>query len=254
MVPLARANSARRWSSAASTRTSSRAGDHARAQAAQSRSGRSNSSPRSTGLRRRISIFDPLVFPVRAPATSNTSGSAVETIEGVRLIKQALPAVQDRARHLQRIVRPAGRRPRSAELGVALPLRAGRPGPRDRQFGEAGALSLDSGRGAEARRGPDLVTAARIRSRRLRRYFRDRKKPKRTREERKSCRSTSGSRVVHHRGIARRLDRGPGRGDADGAAHGDHQRPADEGDGRGRAAVQCQPADRGRGAADPPRR
>ena len=52
--------------------------------------------------------FDPLVFPC-ATGDAQYVGSAVETIEGVRLIKQRLPALQDGARHLQRLLRPARR-------------------------------------------------------------------------------------------------------------------------------------------------
>ncbi len=59
-------------------------------------------SPRSTACPPRTSIFDPLVFPC-ATGDAQYVGCAVETIEGVRLIKAALPAVQDRARHLQRV-------------------------------------------------------------------------------------------------------------------------------------------------------
>ena len=42
------------------------------------------------GLRREDLIFDPLVFPW-APATQNYVGSAVETIEGIRVIKERFP-------------------------------------------------------------------------------------------------------------------------------------------------------------------
>ena len=61
------------------------------------------------GLPERDLIFDPLVFPV-GTGDANYIGSAVETIEGVRAIKAALPARQDHPRHLQRLLRPARRR------------------------------------------------------------------------------------------------------------------------------------------------
>ena len=74
---------------------------------------------------------------------------------------------QDDPRRLQRLLRPAAGRARGAELGLPLPLRAGRPRPGDRQLGEARALRLDPGGGAAPGGGPDLV-ARRRPDRRLR--------------------------------------------------------------------------------------
>ena len=68
----------------------------------------------------------------------------------------ALPRVQDHPRHLERVVRPARRRPRGAERGLPLPLHQGGPRLRDRQQRAARALRLDPRGGAPARRGPDL--------------------------------------------------------------------------------------------------
>ena len=80
---------------------------------------------------------------------------------GHRAHQGGVAALQDRARHLQRLLRPARGGPRGAELGDALSLRAGRTGPRDRQLGEARALSLDARRGTPPGRGPDLVARRR---------------------------------------------------------------------------------------------
>ena len=66
------------------------AGIHARAQAGGGRSGRTSCSPGSTASRREDIIIDPLVFPC-ATGDANYIGAAVETIEGVRLVKENLP-------------------------------------------------------------------------------------------------------------------------------------------------------------------
>ena len=52
-------------------------------------------------------LFDPLVFPC-ATGDENYIGGAVETIEGVRLIKHDAPRREDRARHLEHLVRSSG--------------------------------------------------------------------------------------------------------------------------------------------------
>ena len=87
---------AARWWWAASTRTSSRAWRSPASASSPSRSARTPCSPASTALPERDLIFDPLVFPV-GTGDANYIGSAVETIEGVRAIKAALPARQDRS-------------------------------------------------------------------------------------------------------------------------------------------------------------
>ena len=86
-----RAASARRWSSAASTRTSSRR-RRSRASASSQIAQRSHRAAhrRSTASPPEDIIFDALVFPV-GTGDENYIGSGVETIEGIRLIKQALP-------------------------------------------------------------------------------------------------------------------------------------------------------------------
>ena len=111
-------------------------------------------------------IFDALVFPV-GTGDQNYIGSGVETIEGIRLIKEQLPRCKTilGVSNVSFGLPPA--RARGAELGLPLPLRAGRPRHGDRQLREARALFRDSRGGAEARRGPDLV-ARRGPDRRLR--------------------------------------------------------------------------------------
>ena len=101
-------------------------------------------------------IFDPLVFPV-GTGDKNYIGSGVETIEGIRLIKQALPNCKTvlGVSNVSFGLPEAG--PRSPQLGDAVSLRAGRARPRDRQLREARALPVDSRRGAQARRGSHLV-------------------------------------------------------------------------------------------------
>ena len=92
-------------------------------------------------------IIDPLVFPC-ATGDENYIGGAVETIEAVRLIKERLPQAQDRPRHFERLVRPAGGGARGGQLRLPLLRDQGGAGPGDRERGEARALRLHSGRGA----------------------------------------------------------------------------------------------------------
>ncbi len=89
-------------------------------------------------------ILDALVFPC-ATGDENYVGGGVETIEAVRLIKQALPY----AKTILGISNvsfglPAGG-PRSGQLGLSLLLHQGRSRPGHRQLGEARALRFDSG-------------------------------------------------------------------------------------------------------------
>ena len=191
-------------------------------------------------------IFDPLVFPV-GTGDKNYIGSGVETIEGIRLIKAGAAELQNRARRLQRVVRAAGGGPRSSQLGDAVPLRAGRARPRDRQLREARTLPVDSGRGAQARRGSHLV-ARRGSDRGVRGAF-PRAQGQGDRRAAPLAAARRAPRALHSGGFQGRPLRGFERG-----AHGarparNHQRPVDEGDGRGRAAVQRQSDDRRRGAA-----
>ena len=97
-----------RWSSAASTRTSSRR--------RRSRASASSRSPQRShelltekyGVAAEDIIFDPLVFPV-GTGDQNYIGSGVETIEGIRLIKEALPQRKTILGISQRLLRPARR-------------------------------------------------------------------------------------------------------------------------------------------------
>ena len=58
-------------------------------------------------------FFDPLVFPC-GTGDAKYVGSAVETIEGIRLDQGGVPGVEDDPRHLERLLRPArGRAARS---------------------------------------------------------------------------------------------------------------------------------------------
>ncbi len=146
------------------------------------------------------------------------------------------PALQDDPRRLQRLLRPAGRGPRGAELGLSLPLRAGRSRHGDRQLGEARALRRDPGGGARAGRGPHLV-ARRRSDRRLRRAFpRPQDQADGRGLEAPPARRAPGA--LHPGRLEGGPVRGPRRGAASPAAARDHQRPAHGGHGRGRPAVQ----------------
>ena len=68
--------------------------------------------------------WDPLVFPC-GTGDAQYVGSAVETIEGIRLIKAKFPRDENHSRNFECELRPAGRGTRGAELGFPLPLRAG---------------------------------------------------------------------------------------------------------------------------------
>ena len=139
-----RAPTARRWSSAASTKipVQAQAFTRERKLAVAERSVQL-ADRKSTAFAPEDIIFDPLVFPC-ATGDENYIGGAVETIEGIRLIKQQIPARQDRARDLEHLVRPAGRRPRSRQLRLPLLLHESRTRSRHRQRREARALRLDS--------------------------------------------------------------------------------------------------------------
>ena len=71
-------------------------------------------------------IFDPLVFPC-GTGDENYIGSAVETIEGVRLDQGKPAGRQDDSRRQQRQLRHADRGARGSQLGLPLPRHA-RPG------------------------------------------------------------------------------------------------------------------------------
>ena len=180
----------------------------------------------------------------------NYVGSAVETIEGMRA-------------HQGSASRSARRSSASPTCRSACPTAGrevlnsvflyhctqGRPRPGDRELREAGALPVDPRGGAQARRGPALQPRRRIRSPRSPRTSAAKKHARRRRDGRR-CRSTSGSPRYIIEGTKDGLvdDLEPSAKEA-GAAR-DHQRPADEGHGRGRPALQRQRADRRRGAAE----
>ena len=146
-------------------------GGHTRSASSRSPSARYKLLTEKYGVAPEDIIFDPLVFPVRHRRRATTSAPRSRRSRASALIKAALPAT---ARPILGISNvsfglPAGG-PRGAELGLPLPLREGRPRPRDRQLREARALPVDPRGGAPARRGPDLV-ARRRSGRRLRRAF-----------------------------------------------------------------------------------
>ncbi len=99
------------------------------------------------GLSDRDLVFDPLVFPA-ASGDAAYIGGAVETIEGLRLIKEALARLPDRARDLQRQLRAAAGGARGGQLGLSLSLHQGRARSRHRQQPGHRALRQDPGRGA----------------------------------------------------------------------------------------------------------
>ena len=90
-------------------------------------------------------MFDPLVFPC-ATGDANYIGGRVETIEGIRLIKQTVP----RAKTVLGISNISFGLPacgaRSGQLGVPLSLHQGGPRPGDCQRREAGAIRVRSTR------------------------------------------------------------------------------------------------------------
>ena len=104
------------------------------------------------GIAQEDIIFDPLVFPC-ATGDENYIGSAVETIEGVRLIKAAFAEMQNGSWREQCQLRSAGGGPRGHQFRVPLSCDEGRARSGDRQCREIGALRHDSGAGTEGRRG-----------------------------------------------------------------------------------------------------
>ncbi len=87
-------------------------------------------------------IFDPLVFPC-ATGDENYIGGAVETVEGIRLIKQALPDVRTILGISNVSFGLAGRCTRSGEFGFPVLLHQGGTGPGDCERGKTGALRFD---------------------------------------------------------------------------------------------------------------
>ena len=102
------------------------------------------------GIRPGDIIFDPLVFPC-ATGDQNYLGSAVETIEGIRLIKEALPDAKT-ILGISNVSFGLPEAGRGAELRLPLPLHEGGAGPGHRQQRETRTLRVDPGRRAEAGR------------------------------------------------------------------------------------------------------
>ena len=88
-------------------------------------------------------IFDPLVFPC-ATGDENYIGGAVETIEGIRLIKQQIPHVRTVLGISNVSFRIAARRARGGEFRFPLLLHQGGARPRDRQRRKARTLCVYS--------------------------------------------------------------------------------------------------------------
>jgi 5-methyltetrahydrofolate--homocysteine methyltransferase len=70
-------------------------------------------------------VFDDLTFTL-ATGDAEFRAPGIETIEGIRRIKRELPGVLTEPRRLERVVRALEGGARGAQLGVPLPLRAGR--------------------------------------------------------------------------------------------------------------------------------
>ena len=87
-------------------------------------------------------VFDPLVFPC-GTGDATYLGSASGNRRGNPPHQGGAAAHQDAARHLQRLLRPAVRRTRGAQLRLPVPLHEGGPRPRHRQHGKARALRVD---------------------------------------------------------------------------------------------------------------
>ena len=96
-------------------------------------------------------IIDPLVFPC-ATGDENYVGGAVETIEAIRLIKDALPTVKTILGISNISFGLPAARARSREFRFSLSLHQGRAGPCHREFGKNRAFREHSRRGTPARR------------------------------------------------------------------------------------------------------
>ena len=90
-------------------------------------------------------IYDALTFTL-ATGDAEWIDSAVETIEGIRLIKRELPGVFTILGVSQRELRAHAGRARGAQLRVPAPLRAGGARHGDRESGARPAVRRDRGR------------------------------------------------------------------------------------------------------------
>ena len=196
------------------------------------------------GLPARDLIFDPLVFPV-GTGDANYVGSAVETIEGLRAIKERFPECRTilGISNVSFGLPPAGREVLNAvflyhctKAGLDYAI------VNTERLERYASIPEEERRLAEDliwMRGEDPVAAFAA-------HFRGKKK-----EARAVGRIAVPGRAARplHRGRLARRPRRRSRDQArEGGPAGDHQRAADERHGRSRPPLQRQPAHRGRGA------
>ena len=103
-------------------------------------------------------IFDVLTFTLTT-GDEEWRPSAIETIEGIRLLKKELPAVKTSLGVSNVSFGVSPPRPRGPEQRLPAPLRRGRARPGDGQPEPHHALRRDLGGGARARRRPRLQQA-----------------------------------------------------------------------------------------------
>ena len=247
------AATARRWWWAASTRTAGHGG-HPRSASWRSRSARYELLTEKYGMPARGPDLRPAGVPVRHRRRATTSARAVETIEGVRADQAALPA-------------SARRSSASPTSPSACPPRAARcstPSSSTTASRRASTIAIvntekleryavDPRGGAQALPRTCSTTAGADPVAAFAAHFREQQAGRRRRRAR--CRSTSGSpRYIIEGSQGRARSRTSTLKLEKTRAARDHQRPADEGHGRGRPALQRQRAHRRRGAPDAPRR
>ena len=101
------------------------------------------------GLRPQDILFDPLTFTIGA-GDENLRDAAIQTLEGIRRIKQELPGVLHPARREQHLLRPAARRAQDPQLGLSARGGRGRARRGDHRRRQ------DPAAGPDQRGGPDL--------------------------------------------------------------------------------------------------
>src|SRR6185295_393853 len=192
---------------------------------------------RKYGIAEEDLYFDPLVFPC-ASGDQQYVGSAVETIEGVRAIKQRFP----RSKTVLGIsnvsfgLPTAGREVLNSvflyhctQAGLDMAL------VNSEKLERYPSLAEEERRLSEDllfNRGPDPITPFAA-------HFRERKAPARATQT-----------LPLEERLPRRPAPRPGRGPEEQEAAGDHQWPAHGGDGRGGPPLRQERADRRRGAAE----
>ncbi len=87
-------------------------------------------------------LFDPLVLPL-STGMEESRRDGIETIEGIRRIKAALPGVSHHRRAVERVLRPQPGGPPRPQLGVPARMPAGRPRRRHRPRGPDHAAQQD---------------------------------------------------------------------------------------------------------------